>query len=57
MHGQATRAAPWPHKGSALTGRRGEVSSDPTAWSGAPAEGLAWLYKETEMKVEPQLLS
>lgn len=57
MHGQATRAARWPHKDSALTGRRREVSSDPTAWSRAPAEGLAWLYKETEMKVEPQLLS
>lgn len=28
-----------PHKGSALAGRRGNVSSDPTAWSGAPAEG------------------
>lgn len=30
-----------PHKGSALAGRRGNVSSDPTAWRGAPAQGVA----------------
>lgn len=45
MHGQAASAGPseapgWPHKGSALAGRRGKVSSDPIAWREAPAHGV-----------------
>lgn len=35
-----SEAPGWPHKGSALAGRRGKVSSDPITWREAPAHGV-----------------
>ena len=47
----------WPHRGSALEGRRANVSSDPTAQSGAPAEGTGLALQGNRNEGGAQLLS
>lgn len=55
MQGRVAQAAPGPHKGLPWQVERGCQFPSHSQERG-PVEGLAWLYEETEMEVEPQLL-